>query len=399
MSRTQELISIAEEYGAHNYHPLPVVLSRSEGPWVWDIDGKRYLDCLSAYSAVNQGHRHPRIVQALKDQLDRLDLTSRAFHNDRMGGFLKKLCEHTGFQSALPMNTGAEAVETAIKLARRYAYERRGVQKDKAEIIVCRENFHGRTTTIVGFSSDPSAHGGYGPVTPGFILIPFDDLDALEAAINKNTAAFLVEPIQGEAGVKVPKDGYLAGARKKCTDYGILFMLDEVQTGFGRTGKRFCYMHEDARPDVLIVGKALGGGLYPVSAVLADKKYMDIFTPGTHGSTFGGNPLASAVGTAALEVLEDEKLDERSARLGKRFMDGLRAIRSPKIKEVRGKGLLVAIELKKEAGPAYDLCLKLKERGILVKDTHQTTIRFAPALTIDEKDLDMIVASVQDALG
>ncbi|HHD16402.1 MAG TPA: ornithine--oxo-acid transaminase, partial [Euryarchaeota archaeon] len=277
MSLTQEFIEKESKYGAHNYHPLPVVLTRAEGPWVWDVDGKRYLDCLSAYSAVNQGHRHPRIVQALKKQLDRLDLTSRAFYNDVMGDFLKKLCEYAGFEAALPMNTGAEAVETGIKLARKWGYEKKGIAEGKAEIIVCQDNFHGRTTTIVGFSSDPDAYSGFGPPTPGFRMIPYDDTEALESAINENTAAFLVEPIQGEAGVRVPSDGYLKKVRDICTREGILLLFDEVQTGFGRTGKRFCFQHEDARPDVLLVGKALGGGLYPVSAALADWDKMEVF--------------------------------------------------------------------------------------------------------------------------
>ncbi len=399
MSRTQEIIELDNEYGAHNYHPLPVVLSRAEGPWVWDVEGKRYMDCLSAYSAVNQGHRHPRIVQALKDQVDTLDLTSRAFHNDMMGRFLKKLCEYSGFQAALPMNTGAEAVETGIKLARRWGYEKKGIPKDQAEIIVCCENFHGRTTTIVGFSTDPDSYEGYGPVTPGFKIIPYDDIDALKEAINENTAAFMVEPIQGEAGVKVPSDGYLETVRKVCTENNILMMLDEVQTGFCRTGRRFCFMHEDARPDVLLVGKALGGGLYPVSAALADWDKMDVFTPGTHGSTFGGNPIGSAVALAALEVLEDEKLDERAAELGEYFRKKLEEIPTSKIKEVRGKGLLLAMELKKEAGPARKYCKRMQDLGILAKDTHGQTIRFAPALTISREDIDWAVDMITRSIA
>jgi len=395
MSLTQEFIEKESKYGAHNYHPLPVVLTRAEGPWVWDVDGKRYLDCLSAYSAVNQGHRHPRIVQALKKQLDRLDLTSRAFYNDVMGDFLKKLCEYAGFEAALPMNTGAEAVETGIKLARKWGYEKKGIAEGKAEIIVCQDNFHGRTTTIVGFSSDPDAYSGFGPPTPGFRMIPYDDTEALESAINENTAAFLVEPIQGEAGVRVPSDGYLKKVRDICTREGILLLFDEVQTGFGRTGKRFCFQHEDARPDVLLVGKALGGGLYPVSAALADWDKMEVFTPGTHGSTFGGNPLGSAVAIASLEVLEDERLDERAEDLGSYFMDRIRQISSGKIKEVRGRGLLVAVELHPEAGDARHYCNLLKERGILAKDTHGQTIRFAPALVIDREELDWAVDQIR----
>ncbi|MCK5773573.1 MAG: ornithine--oxo-acid transaminase [Thermoplasmata archaeon] len=398
MSRTDEIIEMDNRFGAHNYHPIPVVISRAEGPWVWDVEGKKYLDCLSAYSAVNQGHRHPHIVKAMKDQVDRLDLTSRAFHNDVMGEFLKKLTRFCGFEKALPMNTGAEAVETGIKLARKWGYEVKGIPKDKAEIIVCSDNFHGRTTTIVGFSSDPDAYEGFGPATPGFKMIPFDDLDALKGAITDNTAAFLVEPIQGEAGVKVPSEGYLSGIRQICTDNNVLLLLDEVQTGFCRTGKRFCWMYEDARPDVLLVGKALGGGLYPVSGILADGELMDVFTPGTHGSTFGGNPIGSAVAMASLGVLEDEELDIRASELGEYFMSRLREIGSDRIKEVRGRGLLVAIELFESAGKAREYCYKLKDRGILAKDTHDTTIRFAPALTVEKADLDWVVDQVRAVL-
>ncbi|RLF57818.1 MAG: ornithine--oxo-acid transaminase, partial [Thermoplasmata archaeon] len=312
-----------------------------------------------------------------------------------MGDFLKKLCEYAGFEAALPMNTGAEAVETGIKLARKWGYEKKGIAEGKAEIIVCQDNFHGRTTTIVGFSSDPDAYSGFGPPTPGFRMIPYDDTEALESAINENTAAFLVEPIQGEAGVRVPSDGYLKKVRDICTREGILLLFDEVQTGFGRTGKRFCFQHEDARPDVLLVGKALGGGLYPVSAALADWDKMEVFTPGTHGSTFGGNPLGSAVAIASLEVLEDERLDERAEDLGSYFMDRIRQISSGKIKEVRGRGLLVAVELHPEAGDARHYCNLLKERGILAKDTHGQTIRFAPALVIDREELDWAVDQIR----
>ena len=399
MSRTDDMIKLEATYSAHNYHPLPVVLDRSEGAWVWDVEGNRYLDCLSAYSAVNQGHRHPRILKALTNQLERLDLTSRAFHNDMMGTFLHMLCDYTEFESALPMNTGAEAVETAIKLARRFAYRQKGIPRDKAEIISCAGNFHGRTTTIVGMSTDPDCYSDYGPYAPGFKSIPYNDTEALKAAITENTAAFLLEPIQGEAGVVIPSPGYLTEVRRICSEKGILMLLDEVQTGFCRTGKKFCYMHEDAKPDVLIVGKALGGGLYPVSAILADRRLMDLFTPGSHGSTFGGNPLASAVGIAAISVLEDEKLDERSEKLGKHFLSSLKRIRSDKIKEVRGKGLFVAIELFESAGPARLYCLKLLERGILAKDTHSTTIRFAPALVVEKDDLDWAVKMISEVLS
>lgn len=399
MSRTQDIIDLDNNYGAHNYHPLPVVLSKAEGPWVWDVEGKRYLDCLSAYSAVNQGHRHPHIVHALKDQVDTLDLTSRAFHNDVMGRFLKKLCEYSGFEAALPMNTGAEAVETGIKLARKWGYEKKGIPKDQAEIIVCEENFHGRTTTIVGFSTDPDACEGYGPSTPGFKVIPYDDTKALEEAITPNTAAFMVEPIQGEAGVKVPSEGYLTEIKRICSENNVLLIFDEVQTGFCRTGKKFCWMHENARPDVLLVGKALGGGLYPVSGALADWDKMEVFTPGTHGSTFGGNPIGSAVGIAALEVLEDEDLDERAEELGVYFRERLMEIGTDKVKDVRGKGLLVALELKEEAGKARPYCNKLRENGILAKDTHGQTIRFAPPLVITREDIDWAAGIIKEVIS
>ncbi|MFW3146413.1 MAG: ornithine--oxo-acid transaminase [Thermoplasmatota archaeon] len=399
MSRTQEMIDLDNAYGAHNYHPLPVVLSRAEGPWVWDVEGKRYMDCLSAYSAVNQGHRHPRIIKALKDQVDKLDLTSRAFHNDVMGRFLKKLCEYAGYEAALPMNTGAEAVETGIKLARKWGYRKKGVPADKAEIIVCCENFHGRTTTIVGFSTDPDSNTEFGPFTPGFKIIPYDDTTALKEALTENTVGFLVEPIQGEAGVKVPGEGYLREIRKVCSENNVLLIFDEVQTGFCRTGKRFCWMHEDARPDILLVGKALGGGLYPVSAALADWDIMEVFEPGTHGSTFGGNPIGSAVGIASLEVLEDDKLDERADEMGEYFKEQLLKIGSEKVLEIRGKGLLLAIELKQRAGPARDFCDHLKERGILAKDTHGQTIRFAPSLTIAKEDIDWVVGVIKEVLA
>ncbi|MBN1539004.1 MAG: ornithine--oxo-acid transaminase [Candidatus Thermoplasmatota archaeon] len=399
MTKTQDIIDLDNEFGAHNYKPLPVVISRAEGPWVWDVEGTRYLDCLSAYSAVNQGHRHPHIVRAIKEQLDKLDLTSRAFHNDVMGQFLKRLCEYAGFEVALPMNTGAEAVETGIKLARKWGYEKKGIPKDQAEIIVCSENFHGRTTTIVGFSTDPDAHEGYGPRTPGFRIIPYDDVHALEEAIGPNTAAFLVEPIQGEAGVKVPSEGYLSDVRRVCTENNVLLILDEIQTGFCRTGKKFCFMHENARPDVLLVGKALGGGLYPVSAALAARDKMEVFKPGTHGSTFGGNPIGAAVAIAALDVLENEKLDERAEELGSYFISELRKIGSSKVKEIRGKGLLLAVELHKEAGPARSYCSRLKEEGILAKDTHGQTIRFAPPLVIDKDELDWAISVISRVIG
>ncbi len=381
-SLTSRYLEEAERYSADNYHPLPVVLDRGEGVWVWDVDGKRYLDMLSSYSAVNQGHRHPEIVAAAKEQLDRLTLTSRAFHNDRMGPFLRELCEASGFDAALPMNTGAEAVETAIKMVRKWGYQVRGIPEDQAEIIVCEDNFHGRTTTIVGFSSEDQYREGFGPFTPGFKLIPYGDLDALRAAIGPNTAGFLVEPIQGEAGVIVPPDGYMQGAAEICRASGVALVADEIQTGLGRTGRFFCCDWEGVRPDILIVGKALGGGVYPVSAAIADNEFMDVFRPGDHGSTFGGNPLAAAVGSASLRVILDEDLSRRSDELGSWFMEELRAIRSPHVEEVRGRGLMIGVVIKDSSGPARPFCEALEQRGILAKETHQQVVRFAPPLTV-----------------
>lgn len=392
-------INLDETYGAHNYHPIPVVISKAKGVWVWDPEGKKYLDCLSAYSAVNQGHRHPSIIAALKSQAGKVTLTSRAFHNDVMGPFLKKLTAVTRMEVALPMNTGAEAVETAIKIARKWGYKKKGVPNNKAEIIVCRENFHGRTTTIVGFSTDPDARGGFGPFTPGFKLIPYNDIGSLEKAIKANTVGFLVEPIQGEAGVMVPRKGYLEEAKAVCAKHNVLFMLDEIQTGFCRTGKMFAWMHERAKPDILMVGKALGGGVFPVSAALASKNIMSVIGPGEHGSTFGGNPLASAVAIASLDVLIKEKLDKRAEKLGRRFRDGLKAIESNKIKEIRGMGLLNAIELRKSAGTGRECTVRLKELGVLAKDTHGQTIRFAPPLIISEREIDWLVDRIATVLA
>ena len=396
---SQYFMQLDEEYGAHNYHPIPVVISRAEGVWVWDPEGRKYMDCLSAYSAVNQGHRHPRVLAALKEQAERVTLTSRAFHNDRLGPFLKKLTEVTQMEMALPMNTGAEAVETAIKIARKWGYEKKGVPDGKAEIIVCEENFHGRTTTIVGFSTDPGARDGFGPATPGFKIIPYNDVKALEKAITPHTVGFLVEPIQGEAGVKVPAPGYLKEAKALCQRHNVLLMVDEIQTGFCRTGKMFAWMHEGAKPDILMVGKALGGGIYPVSAALASKDVMMVIRPGQHGSTFGGNPLACAVATAALDILIDEKLDHKADALGNRFREGLRALRSPKMKEIRGKGLLNAIELNPEAGKARQYTEKLKSLGVLAKETHEVTIRFAPPLVISESEVDWLVGKIGEAFA
>ncbi|MFX1533772.1 MAG: ornithine--oxo-acid transaminase [Promethearchaeota archaeon] len=398
MVSSKELIEIDSKYGAHNYHPLDVVISKAKGIWVWDVEGKKYLDCLSAYSAVNQGHLHPKIVQALKDQADKLTLTSRAFRNDRMGPFLKHLCDVAEMEAALPMNTGAEAVETGLKIARRWGYEVKGIVDNQAEIIVAEENFHGRTITIVSFSTDPDACTHFGPKTPGFKVIPYDNPKALEQTITPNTAAFLVEPIQGEAGVNIPSPGYLKKVREICTNHNILLILDEIQTGLGRTGKMFAYQHEGIKPDMLLVGKALGGGVFPISAALSSWDIMKVITPGSHGSTFGGNPLACAVGDAALDVLVDEKLAERATELGAHFKDGLHNIKAKtdRIKEVRGKGLLIAVEFKSEVGGARQFTQKLKEKGILAKETHTHTIRFAPPLIITKEDIDWALKIIEE---
>jgi ornithine--oxo-acid transaminase len=385
--RTDAFLDEAERYSANNYKPLDVVIDRAEGVWVWDVDGRRYLDMLSAYSALNQGHRHPAIIRAAKAQLDRVTITSRAFHNDQMGPFLRELCEATGFEQALPMNTGAEAVETAIKLVRKWGHEKKGVPEGKAEIVVCRNNFHGRTTTIVGFSSEPQYRQGFGPFAPGFVSVPFGDADALAAAITEHTVGILFEPIQGEGGVILPPDGWLQSIRDICDDADALMMADEIQTGLGRTGRMFACEWEDVRPDVLIVGKALGGGVYPVSAVLADAVHMEVFRPGDHGSTFGGNPLAAAVGRASLQVILGEDLPGRADELGRWFMDELRAIGSPHVAEVRGRGLLIGVEIRESSGTARPYCEALKERGILAKETHGQVIRFAPPLVIERQVL------------
>jgi ornithine--oxo-acid transaminase len=396
---SQYYMDLENTYGAHNYHPIPVVISEAEGVWVWDPEGRKYMDCLSSYSAVNQGHRHPKIIDALTEQAGRLTLTSRAFHNDLLGPYLKKLTEFAQMEVALPMNTGAEAVETAIKIARKWGYKKKGVAENKAEIIACEENFHGRTTTIVGFSTDPIARDGFGPVTPGFKVIPYNDVQALENAITENTVGFLVEPIQGEAGVKVPDSGYIKNAKAVCEKNNVLLMLDEVQTGFCRTGKMFAWMHENIKPDIMMVGKALGGGVYPVSAALASKEVMSVIQPGEHGSTFGGNPLACAVAIAALDVLVEENLGEKAEVLGKRFRKGLRTIQTDKISDVRGVGLLNAIDIKPEAGKARQYTEKLKDLGVLAKETHETTIRFAPPLVITEDEIDWLVEKIEKALA
>jgi len=388
MSRTDDFIRESERYSARNYGPLPVVLERGEGCWVWDVDGKRYLDMLSAYSAVNQGHRHPKIIEALETQAGRLTLTSRAFHNDQMGPFLHDLCEATGFERALPMNTGAEAVETSIKAARKWGYTKKGVPDGQAEIIVCENNFHGRTTTIVGFSSETQYRAGFGPFAPGFKLIPHGDLDSLEAAITDNTVAFLVEPIQGEGGIIVPPDGYMTRAHEICREHGVLLLNDEIQTGLGRTGKLFCGDWDGSRGDILIVGKALGGGVYPVSGILANDEVMQVFRPGDHGSTFGGNPLGAAVGRAALKVLLDEELPRRSLELGTWYAERLRQIDSPHIDHIRGRGLMIGVVIKESSGVARPFCEALMERGILCNDTHHQTIRIAPPLVVTKEILE-----------
>ena len=381
-------IGLEETYGAHNYKPLDVVLCRGEGVWVWDVEGKRYLDCLSAYSAVNQGHCHPRIMAALVEQAAKLTLTSRAFRNDQLGPFYKELCELTRSHKALPMNSGAEAVETAIKTVRKWGYAVKGIPENRANIIVCANNFHGRTITIVGFSTDPTSRDGFGPFTPGFTVVPYGDISALERAVTPETVGFLVEPIQGEAGVIIPSAGYLKAARDICNRNRMVLILDEIQTGLGRTGKMLAEEHEGIESDLTLIGKALSGGFYPISAVLSNTEVMDVLKPGEHGSTFGGNPLACAVARTALKVLVEEGMVENAARTGEVFLEGLRKIRNPLIKEVRGRGLLMAMELLPEAGGARQYCYKLRDKGLLCKETHDNTIRFAPPLVITRDVVD-----------
>jgi ornithine--oxo-acid transaminase len=393
--QSDHYIYLEDKYGAHNYRPLDVVLTEGNGVWVYDVDGNKYLDCLSAYSAVNQGHCHPRILQAAQDQMQRMTLTSRAFRNDQMGPFLQQLCELTGYEKALPMNTGAEAVETAIKAARKWGYVTKGVEDDRAEIIVCRGNFHGRTTTIVGFSSEESYRANFGPFTPGFVMIPYGDLDALEAAITPNTVGFLVEPIQGEGGVILPPEGYLSAAAELCRRHNVLLMTDEIQTGLGRTGELFATDHEGVRPDVMIIGKALSGGFYPVSAVLTGEEVLGLFEPGDHGSTFGGNPLGSAIARTALDVIVEEGLVERSAELGDYFRGRLERIESEHVKEVRGRGLFIGVELHI---PARRFAEALRDRGILVKETHEMVLRFAPPLVITREEIDWAVDRIEEVL-
>jgi ornithine--oxo-acid transaminase len=392
---TQDFIALEDQYNAHNYKPLDVVLERGSGVWVWDINGKRYLDFLSAYSALNQGHAHPRILKAMVDQASRLPLTSRAFRNAQLPLLAKELCDLTGYEMMLPMNSGAEAVETAIKMARKWGYKIKGIPAEKAEIITCVGNFHGRTTTVVGFSTEAQYQDGFGPFTPGFVTIPYGNAEALEKAITPNTAAFIVEPIQGEGGVLVPPEGYLRKVREICTRHNVLFMADEIQTGLGRTGKLFACGWENVRADVVIIGKALSGGFYPISAVLAQKSVMNVFTPGDHGSTFGGSPLASAIAREALKVLIDEKMIENAQRQGNYLMERLSEINSPAIAEVRGKGLLVGLELKPEAGGARRYAEALQNEGILCKETHHTVLRFAPPLIITQSDLDWALVRIE----
>jgi ornithine--oxo-acid transaminase len=393
------VIELEEQYGAHNYKPLDVVLSKGEGVWVWDVDGNRYMDCLSAYSAVNQGHCHKKIMQTLMEQAQKLTLTSRAFRNDQLGPFYKELCELTRSHKVLPMNSGAEAVETAIKTVRKWGYTVKGVAENEAEIIVCENNFHGRTISIVSFSTDPDARKGFGPFTPGFKVIPYGDVAAFEAAITPKTVAFLVEPIQGEAGVVIPPEGYLRNVRKICTRQNVMLILDEIQTGLGRTGKLLAEEHEGIEADLTLIGKALSGGFYPVSAVLSNSEVMNVLQPGEHGSTFGGNPLACAVARTALQVLVDEGMIENAEKMGAVFLNGLKQIVNPLIKDVRGKGLMLAMEFYPEAGGARQYCLKLKEKGLLCKETHDDTIRFAPPLVITPVEVEWALEKISEVVN
>lgn len=396
--KTSEFIEIEEKFGAHNYHPLDVVITGGKGVWVTDVEGNKYLDFLSSYSALNQGHVHPKILKALIEQAKKVTLTSRAFRNDQLPFFYKELAEMTGYEMSLPMNSGAEAVETALKLARKWGYQVKGIKRHEAEIIVADGNFHGRTISIVSFSSEPHYKDDFGPFTAGFVSVPYGDAKAVEKAITKNTAAVMLEPIQGEGGVLIPPAGYLAEVKKICEAHNVLFMADEIQTGLGRTGKLFASMYDGVRPDVTIIGKALGGGFYPVSAVLADTAILGLFTPGEHGSTFGGNPLGAAVARAAMQVIREEKLVENAAAMGEYFMGELRKIKSPHIKEVRGKGLLIGVELIPEAKGARRFCEALMKKGILAKETHDNVIRFAPPLVIDKKTIDWALPRIKEVL-
>jgi ornithine--oxo-acid transaminase len=396
--KTQEYIDLEDQYGAHNYHPLDVVITKAKGPWVTDVEGKKYLDCLSAYSAVNQGHCHPHIVKAMTDQAKQVALTSRAFRNDKLPLLYKKLHDLMGYDMALPMNSGAEAVETALKVARKWGYEVKGIQKYDAEIITAVGNFHGRTISIVTFSTEEFYREAFGPFTPGFKNVAYGDLEALEGAITPNTCAIMLEPIQGENGVVLPPVGYLKGVADLCKKHNVLFIADEIQTGLCRTGKWLCCQHENVRPDMVCLGKALSGGMYPVSVVLADKEILGLLRPGEHGSTFGGSPLASAVALAALEVLDEEHLAERATELGDYFMEKLRQIKTKKVKEIRGKGLLIGVELYPEAGGARKYCEALQGLGILCKETHENVIRFAPPLVVEKKTLDWALKRIAKVL-
>lgn len=393
---TNELIAKTEKYGANNYQPLPIVITRAEGVWVEDPEGNKYMDMLSAYSAVNQGHRHPKIIQALKDQADKVTLTSRAFHNDQLGPWYEKVCRLTKKEMVLPMNTGAEAVETAVKTARRWSYDVKGVAENQAEIIACIGNFHGRTMTAVSLSSDDEYKRGFGPMLPGIKLIPYGDIEALKASITPNTAAFLIEPIQGEAGIVIPPEGFMKAAYDLCKENNILFIADEIQAGLARTGKMFACEWEGIEPDMYILGKALGGGVFPISCVVADKDILGVFNPGSHGSTFGGNPMACAVSIAALDVLVDEKLAEKSLELGEYFISKLKEIKNPIIKDIRGRGLFIGVELSQ---PARKYCEQLKEQGLLCKETHDTVIRFAPPLIISKDELNWALERINNVLG
>ncbi len=391
-------IELSNKYSAKNYNPLDVVLEKGEGVWVWDTQGNKYMDMLSAYSALNQGHRHPKIIKAAKKQLDKITITSRAFRNDKMGLFLEKICCLSGYEMALPMNTGAEAVETALKAARKWGEIIKGTGKDSGEIIVCDNNFHGRTISIISFSTEEQYRDGFGPHTPGFISVEFGNAQAVEDAITPNTCGILIEPIQGEGGVIIPPDGYLSQLREIADRHNVLLMFDEIQVGLGRCGTMFAFEHESVRPDVLILGKALGGGVYPVSIVLAGTEVLGVFEPGDHGSTFGGNPLGAAVAIASLDVLIDEELPEKAKKAGEYFINGLKALNLPAIKEIRARGLMIGVEIDKKYGTAREYCLKLMERGILCKDTHGTIIRFTPPLIITEKEMDFALNAIKEVI-
>lgn len=397
-SKTAEHLRIADQYGAHNYHPLPVIIESGEGCWVTDVEGNKYLDMLAAYSALNFGYSHERLITAATKQLNKVTLTSRAFHNDQLGPFCEELCDLSGYEAVLPMNSGAEAVETAIKCARKWGYTKKGVEANKAQIICAKGNFHGRTVTIVGFSSDDQYREGFGPFSPGFPAVEFGDAAALEKAIKPNTVGFLVEPIQAESGIRVPPDGYLAKVREICTKHKILFIADEIQTGLCRTGDRFAWQHDDAPPDIMCLGKALGGGMLPISAIVSSREIMDVFQPGDHGSTFGGNPLACAVARVAIDMIKNDGLDKRAKELGVHFRSKLQAIGAPAVKEVRGRGLLIGVEIKPEYPKARWFCEKFMDQGILCKDAHEDVIRFAPPLVIEQKDVDWALERIVPVL-